>query len=136
MTRAATAMRHPHTARKSSLRSLQLEEAHVQQRRPSPAKNKYINVFYKPLFFLICFHFLVKVIISCGLTSTLLSGKVTFLTSPFLNRNLLPDPFCRPLLYSEHPWAWLPSALPLRTLRGPPSWGLCLCQQSPGLQQR
>lgn len=81
----------------------------------------FINLF----FFLICFHFLVKVIISCSLTSTLLCGKVTFLTSPFLNRNLLPDPFCRPLLYSEHPWAWLPSALPLRTLRGPPP-GVCV----------
>ena len=81
--------------------------------------------FINLIFFFICFHFLVKVIISCSLTSTLLSSKVTFLTSPFVNRNLLPDPFCRPLLYSEHAWAWLPSALPLRTLRDPPP-GVCV----------
>ena len=36
----ATAMRSTHAAAKSSPRSLQLEKAHVQQKRPNAAKNK------------------------------------------------------------------------------------------------
>lgn len=51
MRRAATAMRRPHTARKSSLRSLQLEEAHVQNGEDpaQPKMNKsmfFINLFF------------------------------------------------------------------------------------------
>ena len=38
-------MRSPCTAMKSSPRSLQLEKAHVQQRRPNTAKNKWINIW-------------------------------------------------------------------------------------------
>jgi len=38
--RDATTMRSPSTAMKSSPRLLQLEKAHVQQRRPSTVKNK------------------------------------------------------------------------------------------------
>ena len=38
--REATVMRSPRTAMKSSLRSLQLEKARAQQRRPNAAKNK------------------------------------------------------------------------------------------------
>ena len=36
-------MESPHTTTKSSPRSLQLEKARVQQRRPNAAKNKLIN---------------------------------------------------------------------------------------------
>ena len=39
-TREATAMRSPRIAVKSSPRSLQLEKAHAQQRRPNAGKNK------------------------------------------------------------------------------------------------
>ena len=38
-------MRSPHTATKSSHRSLQLEKACAQQPRPNAAKNKYINKY-------------------------------------------------------------------------------------------
>ena len=40
-------MRSPHTATKSSPRSLQLEEAHVQQQKPNAARNKYTKYIYK-----------------------------------------------------------------------------------------
>ena len=54
MRRAATAMRCPHTTRKSSLRSLWLEEAHVQNGEDpaQPKMNKsmfFINLFFKNL---------------------------------------------------------------------------------------
>ena len=62
-TREATAMRSLRTATKSSPHLVQLEKAHVQQRRPNAAKNKLINSLKKkathtatsgPLLWLFC----------------------------------------------------------------------------------
>ena len=47
--RDATTMRSPDTATQSSPRSSQLEKAHMQQQRPSRAKNK-INTWIKKIF--------------------------------------------------------------------------------------
>ena len=56
--REATTVRSWHTATKSSSRSLQLEKARAQQRRPSAAKNKIntINTFLKNYVFVITPH--------------------------------------------------------------------------------
>ena len=48
-TREATAMRSPHTTKKSSPHSPQLEKARVQQWRPNAAKNKF-KIFFKIYF--------------------------------------------------------------------------------------
>ena len=56
-TREATAMRSLCTTTKSSLHSWQLEEACMQQQRPSIAKNKYVNLKKKKK----------KLILSCAI---------------------------------------------------------------------